>query len=185
MRSVFVMNEPRHCAPPRVLIADDREDVRTAGRFLLEDEGFSVESVASPEEVLDCVRRRLFDVVLLDLNYTRDTTSGKEGLTLVEGVRELDKELSIVVMTAWANCDLAVEAMQRGARDFVKKPWENDRLVSIARNQAAYCRSLREKRLLEEENRYLRGDTGSGLVARSKAMRNALEIIAAVGPIRP
>ena len=120
---------------PRVLIADDQPDVREALRLLLKTEGIVTESVPSPEAVLSALELREFDVVLIDLNYARDTTSGKEGLDLLSRIQSIDGTLPVVVMTAWGSIELAVEAMRRGARDFIQKPWENERLLSILRTQ--------------------------------------------------
>ena len=120
-------------AIPRVLVADDQDDVLKSLRLLLKAEGFQAHCVSSPAEVLKAVKERDFDVVLLDLNYTRDTTSGREGLDLIPTLRDLDDNLPIVVMTAWATIDLVVEAMQRGARDFVQKFWDNARLIATVR----------------------------------------------------
>src|SRR5882762_3902542 len=116
---------------PRILIADDQPDVLEALRLLLKGEGCRTETANSPAKVLAALEKDEFDVVLMDLNYARDTTSGQEGLDLLTRIQTLDGMLPVVVMTAWANVELAVEVMRRGARDFVQKPWENPRLVSI------------------------------------------------------
>src|ERR687892_2381135 len=110
---------------PRALIADDQREVREALRLLLKAEGYETETAASPAEVVQAVTTRELDVVLMDLNYTRDTTSGKEGLDLLARLRAIDDSLPVVVMTAWASVGLAVETMRQGARDFIEKPWEN------------------------------------------------------------
>src|SRR5947209_16062067 len=110
---------------PRVLIADDQPAVIEALRLLLKGEGFEVKAVASPSDVLEALSRQSFDAALIDLNYTRDTTSGQEGFDLLARVREIDPQLPVVVMTAWGSVEVAVEAMQRGASDFVQKPWDN------------------------------------------------------------
>jgi phosphoserine phosphatase RsbU/P len=117
----------------RILLADDQTDVLAALRLLLKSEGFLTESVTSPAEALDSVREQIFDLVLMDLNYTRDTTSGHEGLELLAQIQSVANPPPIVVMTAWGSIELAVEAMQRGARDFVPKPWENERLLETVR----------------------------------------------------
>jgi sigma-B regulation protein RsbU (phosphoserine phosphatase) len=121
---------------PRVLIADDQPDVRMALQLLLKAEGFQTEAAESPSGVLEAVAARPFDVVLMDLNYTRDTTSGQEGLDLLTRLRGLDVTLPIVVMTAWGTIELAVEAMRRGAGDFVLKPWDNAAVLRTVRAQA-------------------------------------------------
>lgn len=120
-------------APPRVLVADDQADVLEALRLLLKPEGFEVELAASPQAVLSAVAARPFDALLIDLNYTRDTTSGGEGLELLAELHALAPALPVVVMTAWASIGLAVEAMRRGAADFVPKPWDNAQLVATLR----------------------------------------------------
>ncbi len=169
--------------PPRILIADDLPDVCEALRLLLKNEGFDPHSVASPAALWAAVQRSDFDAVLMDLNYARDTTSGQEGLELLDRLRALDPTLPVVVMTAWASVDLAVEAMRRGARDFVSKPWENARLVSILRTQIALKDALRRGERLEAENRALRADGAPPpLIADSRAMGPVLELIARVGP---
>ena len=120
---------------PRVLIADDQPDVLEALRLLLKNEGYQIELVSSPAGVLNAVDAREFDVVLMDLNYARDTTSGQEGLDLLSKIQAIDGTLPVVVMTAWSSVKVAVEAMRRGARDFIQKPWENERLMTILRTQ--------------------------------------------------
>jgi DNA-binding NtrC family response regulator len=167
---------------PRLLVADDQRDVREALRLLLKGEGFEVETVASPAEVLGAVGEQEFDALLMDLNYTRDTTSGQEGLALLARIRALDATLPVVVMTAWASVELAVQAMRAGARDFLEKPWDNARLLSIVRTQIELGRALRRGQRLEAENRALRGEGVTPLIAESKAMRPVLELIARVGP---
>jgi DNA-binding NtrC family response regulator len=166
----------------RILVADDQGDVLEALRLLLKGEGYAVESATSPAAVHQAVREREFDAVLIDLNYTRDTTSGREGLDLLSGLQSLDPTLPVVVMTAWGSVDLAVEAMRRGARDFVQKPWENARILAILRTQIELSRALRRGQRLEAENRLLRGEAGPRLVAESPAMRPVLQLIERVGP---
>lgn len=128
---------------PRTLIADDQPDVLTALRLLLKSAGHQTEAVSSPAAVLEAVKRSKFDVVLMDLNYARDTTSGREGLDLISRIQAVDSALPIVVMTAWGNVDLAVETMRRGVRDFVQKPWENSRLLHTLRKQIEHGRAKR------------------------------------------
>jgi DNA-binding NtrC family response regulator len=171
---------------PRLLIADDQADVVEALRLLLKAEGYEIVPAASPRAVLEAVQAREFDLVLMDLNYARDTTSGAEGLDLLSRLREIDPTLPVVVMTAWASLDLAVEAMRRGARDFVAKPWDNSRLLAIVKTQVELGSALRRGERLEAENRLLRGD-GSGsarpqVIAESATMQPVLEMIARVGP---
>ncbi len=169
-------------AAPRILIADDQVDVLEALRLLLKGEGYRTETVTSPAKVQAALETGEFDVVLMDLNYARDTTSGQEGLDLLARIQGLDSTLPVVVMTAWANVELAVEAMRRGARDFVQKPWDNSRLVAIVRNQVELGRALRKGQRLEAENELLRGPGGPTLIAESPSMRPVLEVIQRVGP---
>jgi len=169
-------------APPRILAADDQPDVLEALRLLLKAEGFAFEGTSSPAGVLVAAEARDFDVVLVDLNYARDTTSGREGLDLLTRLREIDPHLPIVVMTAWASVDVAVESMRRGARDFVQKPWDNARLVAILRTHSELARALRRGERLEEANRLLPEEARRGLIAESVAMRPVLEMIERVGP---
>jgi DNA-binding NtrC family response regulator len=166
--------------PARVLIADDQPDVVEALRLLLKGEGYAIESAASPAGLLAALESREFDAVLMDLNYARDTTSGQEGLDLLPRLHALDPTLPVVVMTAWASVDLAVEAMRRGARDFVRKPWQNARLLAVLRTQVELAAALRRGQRLEAENRLLRDEPGPSLVAESEAMQPVLELIARV-----
>ena len=168
----------------RVLIADDQPDVLEALRMLLKSEGFRAETVTSPAAVLEALESREFDALLADLNYTRDTTSGQEGLDLISRIRLLDSTLPVVVMTAWGSVELAVEAMRRGARDFVQKPWDNVRLVTILRNQIELGAALRKGQRLEAENRALRDRAAARpkLIAQSSTMQPVLDMIARVGP---
>ena len=168
-------------AAPRILIADDQRDVLEALRLLLEPEGCQIDTAASPAGLLREAERREYDVVLIDLNYARDTTSGAEGLDLLTRLRALDDTLPIVVMTAWGTVSLAVEAMRRGARDFIEKPWDNERLLSILRTQAELGRAIRRSRRLEAQNR-LQAEGAPPLIAQSPAMRPVLDVIARVGP---
>ena len=166
----------------RILVADDQSAVLEAVRLLLKREAFHVETARSPRQVLGLLRAREFDVLLIDLNYTRDTTSGQEGLDLLTEIRELDATLPVVVMTAWGSIELAVEAMRRGARDFIQKPWENQRLEAILRTQIELGRALRQSRRLEAENQVLRDQKLPRLIADSEAMEPVLEMIERVGP---
>lgn len=167
---------------PRILIADDDADVTEALRLLLKNEGFQTEAVKSPAAAVKAVEARDYALALVDLNYTRDTTSGKEGLDLLSRLQALDPTLPVVIMTAWANVELAVEAMRRGARDFVAKPWENLRLLAIVRNQVELGGAMRAYRRLEQEIQLLRGKQGPQIISTSAAMRPVLELIARVGP---
>ena len=167
---------------PRVLIADDQPDVLEALRQLLKGEGYRTETVSSPSGALKAMEAREFELVLMDLNYTRDTTSGQEGLDLLSRLRALDDTLPVVVMTAWGSVDLAVEAMRRGARDFVQKPWDNPRLLSIVRTQVELRHALKRGQRLEAQNQVLIEGKRPILIANSRAMRPVLELIDRVGP---
>lgn len=166
----------------RVLIADDQPDVLEALRLLLKGEGYQIEASTSPAGIMSALEARDFDVVLMDLNYARDTTSGQEGLDLLTRIHGLDSTLPVVVMTAWGSIELAVEAMRRGARDFVQKPWENARLLSILRTQMELCKSLRKEQRLEAENQLLRAEGRPMLIAQAPSMQPVLQLIARVGP---
>ena len=169
-------------AAPRILIADDQADVIEALRLLLKAEGFDIEAASSPAGVLSAIENRDFDVVLMDLNYTRDTTSGKEGLELLLGIKELDSSLPVIVMTAWGSIASAVEAMRRGARDYVEKPWDNARLLSTLRTHIELGRALRETERLQSENRMLRRTGLPQFVADSRVMQPVLKLMERVGP---
>ncbi len=166
----------------RILIADDQPHILDALRLLLKGEGYQVDAVTSPAAILKVLQDREFDVLLMDLNYTRDTTSGEEGLSLLSRIQSIDGTLPVVVMTAWGSVEVAVEAMRRGARDFVQKPWENARLLAILRTQIELVRALRRGQRLEAENRVLRDKEYPRLIAESPAMQPVLELIARVGP---
>lgn len=174
--------EVKPAIKPRILIADDQVDVLEALRLLLKPEGYEIETVSSPGDALRALDKREYDVLLMDLNYTRDTTSGQEGLDLLIKVQELDSMLPVVVMTAWGSVKLAVEAMRRGARDFLTKPWENERLVSIIRTQLDLSNALKRQQRLEAENMLLRNESGPVMIAKSEAMQPVIELIARVGP---
>ncbi len=168
---------------PRILVADDQPDILAAARLLLKSEGCEVMTAASPGEVMELLEGDEFDVLLLDLNYTRDTTSGQEGLDLVPRVQALDSTLPIIVMTAWGSIDSAVEAIRRGARDYIEKPWDNDRLVAAVHTQLDLVRAVRKAQILEAENEFLRtGADVPELIAESKAMSPVLRLIEKVGP---
>jgi DNA-binding NtrC family response regulator len=166
----------------RLLIADDQRDVLEALRLLLKPEGFVIEAVTSPAGVLDALESREFDAVLIDLNYTRDTTSGQEGLDLLSRIQANDSTLPVIVMTAWGSVDVAVEAMRRGARDFIQKPWENARLLAVLRTQVELSGALRRTQRLEAENRLLRAEGLPKFIASSDAMQPVLRLITNVGP---
>ncbi len=173
-----------HAPAQRILVADDQPDIVEALRLLLKSEGYVSESARSPSAVVKAVEAHDYALVLMDLNYARDTTSGQEGLELLQKLQAIDASLPVVVMTAWASVDVAVEAMRRGARDFVTKPWDNPRLLSIIRNQIDLGSAQRAYRRLEQENEMLRGSGKAGptLIAQSASMRPVVDVIARVGP---
>jgi DNA-binding NtrC family response regulator len=167
---------------PRILIADDQADILQALRLLLRQEGFVVESATSPAGVIAAIEGGEFDALLMDLNYTRDTTSGREGLDVLSQLQHLDSTLPVVVMTAFGSVEGAVAAMRHGARDYVEKPWDNARLVALLRTQIALGAALRRGQRLEGENALLRGEGGPDLIAESPAMRTVARLMARVAP---
>ena len=168
--------------PSRILIGDDQGDVLEALRLLLKPEGYVIDTASSPQQVTRALELKDYDVVLIDLNYSRDTTSGEEGLDLLRRIRLADESLPVVVMTAWGSVDVAVDAMRHGARDFIQKPWDNERLLAIVRTQTALGRAIRLGRRLELANQALMADGRSPLLAEAPAMRPVLDVIARVGP---
>jgi DNA-binding NtrC family response regulator len=173
---------------PRILIADDQADVLAALGLLLKGERFQIETASSPAGVLKAIDSQELDVVLMDLNYARDTTSGSEGLDLLTRIRAADPNLPVVVMTAWGSVDVAVEAMRRGARDFIQKPWDNARLLAVLRTQVELAAALRRGRHLEAENLALRDSVSESstelpqIVAESSAMKAVLHLVERIGP---
>lgn len=177
------MTEPqRFSFEPKILIADDQPDVLKALRLLLKPEGFQIETASSVAEIINAVKTQELDVVLMDLNYVRGETSGEQGLNVLTKIHEIDDVLPVVVMTAWSSVELAVEAMRRGARDFIPKPWKNERLLAVLRTQVELVQALRKGRQLEQENVLLKNDSAHSLIASSRAMQPVLEAIARVGP---
>ena len=147
-------------APLRILIADDQQDIIDALRLLLVDEGYEVTAARSPGEALERLEAADCDLAILDLNYTRDTTSGQEGYDLIERLRTLDPTLPVLVMTAWSSVAGAVEAMRRGARDYIEKPWDDEKLLAAVRTQIELRRAVRRSQRLQEANtRLQRGGT--------------------------
>src|SRR5271168_3910431 len=169
-------------APCRLLIADDQPHILEALELLLKPEGFHLLTARSPAQVLETLAVEQVDGILIDLNYTRDTTSGREGLDLIASIREQDSQLPIIVMTAWANIDLAVEAMRRGARDFIQKPWDNARLLTVVRTQLELHSVQKRAQWLEAENRILRAEGAPELIATAPCMRPVIELLARIGP---
>jgi DNA-binding NtrC family response regulator len=166
----------------RILIADDQPDVLEALRLLLKRDGYKIEAAESPQQVLQTIESRDYDAAIIDLNYTRDTTSGEEGLELLAKIQTIDAMLPVIVMTAWSSVGLAVEAMRRGARDFIQKPWENERLSSILRTQLELSEALRRGQRLEAENQLLRGDNLPTMIAQAASMQPVLDMVSRVGP---
>ncbi len=163
--------------PPRILVADDQPDVLEALRLLLKGEGFQIETAGSPRDVITALDRSEFDALLMDLNYARDTTSGREGLDLLTRLQATDTTLPVVVMTAWGSIDGAVEAMRRGARDYIEKPWDNARLLATLRTQVELGQALRRGQRLESENQVLRGSRLPAMIAESRAMQPVMRLM--------
>ncbi len=169
---------------PRVLIADDQPEVLSALSFLCTAEGYEAVTADSPSAVLIKIGREDFDVALIDLNYRAERQTGVEGLSLIKSIREVDPSLPIVVMTAYASIQIAVEAIRLGAKDFLQKPWENERLLSILRTQIALRNALKGKERLEAENSALRGSSVlvEGFVGTSAAMQEVQQVVEQVAP---
>jgi DNA-binding NtrC family response regulator len=178
------MTGPRRSPGPgtRVLVADDQPDVLEALRLLLKGEAYQVETAQSPAAVVHAVEERDFDALIMDLNYTRDTTSGAEGLDLLGRIRAVDPYLPVIVMTAWGSVEGAVECMRRGASDYIEKPWDNERLLATLRTQIELGGALRRSQRLEEENRLLRSASTPVFIAGSRAMQQLLRVMERVGP---
>jgi DNA-binding NtrC family response regulator len=166
----------------RILIADDQPSVLEALKLLLKGEGYDVETAASPGQVLAAVEARDFDAALIDMNYTRDTTGGLEGLDLISRLRALDGLLPVIVMTAWGSIEGAVEAMRRGARDYIEKPWDNARLLNTLRTHVELGAALKKSQVLEGQNRLLRREGYPEIIAESPAMQPVLRLMERVGP---
>jgi len=163
---------------PRVLVAEDQDDVLTALGLLLKSNGYDTEFVKSPAETMKALRSKSFDAILLDLNYSRDTTSGAEGLELLSQVQALDNTLAVVVMTAWGTIELAVDAMHRGACEFVQKPWDNAHLLRVLNEQMKRSRELREKRLNEQLEQQEAAQIQRALMPGEIAAPDGLRIVA-------
>src|SRR6478609_3937991 len=164
--------------PIRILIADDQQDIIDALRLLLLDEGFEVTPARSPGEALDRLEATDFDLAVLDLNYTRDTTSGQEGFDLMERIRALDPTLPVLVMTAWSSVSGAVEAMRRGARDYIEKPWDDERLLVAVRTQIELRHALRRSQRLQAANtRLQRGGAAPAFIGDHPAIRDVRQTI--------
>ena len=160
----------------RLLVVDDQHDVAAAVRLALIKDDVEVVPIASPGGAVAAVMAGDFDAALIDLNFSRDTTSGTEGIDLLAKLRQIDPTLPVIVMTAWATVGVAVEAMRAGARDFIEKPWDNGRLLAVLRNQMELGRALRNGRRLEAENALLRPGSEVSVVAESQPMREVLAL---------
>jgi DNA-binding NtrC family response regulator len=167
---------------PRILAADDQQHILDALELLLKPQGYNVDAVRSPALAREALATAHYDAVLIDLNYTRDTTSGREGLDFLSEIVAQESTLPVIVMTAWGNVELAVEAMRRGARDFIQKPWENERLLAIVRTQVELHRALEEAQRLGAENRLLNAQGRPVFIASSPSMIPVLETITRIGP---
>ncbi|HEX6465329.1 MAG TPA: sigma-54 dependent transcriptional regulator [Vicinamibacterales bacterium] len=166
----------------RILIADDQQDVIDALRLLLGDDGYEVTAARSPAEALDRLEAADFDLAILDLNYTRDTTSGQEGFDLMERIRALDPTLPVLVMTAWSSVAGAVEAMRRGARDYIEKPWDDDKLLAAARTQVELRRAVRRNQRLQAANQRLQRGTTPPFVGTAPSIAEIRQTIERVAP---
>ena len=175
-------SDSRANQPPRILAADDQQHILDALELLLQPQGYRIDSVKSPAQVRESLATDSYDAALIDLNYTRDTTSGQEGLDLLSEIVAADSNLPIIVMTAWGNVELAVEAMRRGARDFIPKPWDNERLLTILRTQVELHRTLVRAERLAAENRLFHAQGRPEFIASADSMQPVLEAIARVGP---
>lgn len=165
---------------PRILIADDNKDVLQAIRLALKAEGFQADTVTTPADALKRLEQNNYDTALIDLNYHLDTTSGREGIELLEKIREKEPELPVVVMTAWATIDVAVECMRRGANDFLQKPWDDERLIAIVRTQSRLNAAQQTSTRLAAETRTHRKAKASGFIAQSRVMHPVLDLIESV-----
>ena len=182
MPTVHERGERARRSPARLMLADDQPHILEALQLLLKPEGYRLSIARSPAEALTEIATESFDAALIDMNYSRDTTSGAEGLALLERLLAADRELPVIVMTAWGNIGLAVEAMRLGARDFVQKPWENARLLAILRTQIELREALRRTRALEAENLLLRSPNRPEFIATAPSMQPLLQAIARIGP---
>ena len=169
-------------SPVRVLIADDQPDILNALRLLLTDEGFEVVEARSPLEAGEHIEATDFDLAIVDLNYTRDTTSGQEGLDLMERIRGIDPSLPILVMTAWSSVAGAVEAMRRGARDYIEKPWDDERLLITVRTQIDLRRALRRNQRLQAAHSRLQRGSVPAFIGESRAMQEIRQTIERIAP---
>jgi DNA-binding NtrC family response regulator len=166
----------------RLLVADDDRDVLEALKLLLKSEGFAVDTAMSPAGVISAAGSHDYDAVLMDMNYTRDTTGGTEGLDLLQRLQQIDGTLPVIVMTAWGSIDGAVAALRRGARDYIEKPFDNNRLLHTLQTQIELGRAIRRGQRLESENQALRPSGAPALIAESEAMQPVLRLMERIGP---
>jgi DNA-binding NtrC family response regulator len=169
-------------SPVRILIADDQPDILNALKFLLADEGYEVSEARSPGEALERLEAADFDLAIVDLNYTRDTTSGQEGFDLLERIKALDPTLPVLVITAWSSVAGAVEAMRRGARDYIEKPWDDERLLVTVRTQIDLRRALRRSQRLQEANTRLQRGATPAFIGSFRAIEAIRQTIDRVAP---
>ena len=164
-----------------ILLVDDDLDILSALKILLVPEGYNVNLCQTPESAVAAIKKTQFDLVLMDLNYSLDTTSGEEGLKLIESIRKLDEELPIVVMTGWATVDVAVSTMQNGANDFIQKPWDVDRLINIICNQIKLAQSEKNTQKLSQQNQllqqYLDSEFDGDIISQSPVMQQTMAMI--------
>ncbi len=173
---------PAPAEPAQVLVADDQPDVIEALRLLLKGAGYRIETARSTAGIISALEARELDAVLMDLNYTRDTTSGREGLDLLYRIKAIDDSLPVIVMTAWGSVDSAVEAIRRGASDYIEKPWDNTRLLTTLKVHVDLARAIRAGRRMKSENNALRGTRLPELLAESQRMKPILDLMKRVAP---
>jgi DNA-binding NtrC family response regulator len=168
----------------KILIADDQSELLSALSFICSAEGYHTTCVDSPEAAVAALSKSEFDLILMDMNYHPDRTTGQDGLDLLRRIQQIDPSIPAVVMTAWGSIPLAVEAVKAGARDFLQKPWENERLLSILRTQIQLRAALKGKERLEAENQVLRSAQNaiSDFAALSPAMLEVQRIVEQVAP---
>ena len=171
-----------HSTPVRILVADDQVAILDALKMLLGDEGYEVTAARSPGDALARLEGAEFDLAILDLNYTRDTTSGQEGLDLMERIRNVDPSLPVLVVTAWSSVSGAVEAMRRGARDYIEKPWDDERLLATVQTQVDLRRALRRGQRLQEANTRLQRGSTPAFIGESAAIQQVRQTIERVAP---
>ena len=165
----------------KILIADDDINIIASLKFVLSDEGMEIIAVTTPEAALENLKKQSVDLILLDMNFQQDTTSGAEGLQLVKAIDKLDLAIPIIVMTGWATIDIAVEAMQAGAKDFIQKPWKNERIISAIHNQLALSKLNKKAQRLNQQNKLLTSQAHpanrAGIIANSSSMRTLLSTL--------